>query len=124
MPLAHIIVPGGEIQVLGDGVMIETVEPAHGVAGDELATIGMGANSIHLVLLVATPGVADKTHPAQQQAGIAVGAFNWNLAPVGIGLAPVSGSPAGVQIVERAVARLQPLLKLCPGIRIEGYVAV
>src|SRR6185312_9523284 len=37
--LSHVVIPGGEIEVLLDGVVIEAVEPSHRVGGDELAGI-------------------------------------------------------------------------------------
>src|SRR5208282_5372911 len=58
--------------------------------------------------------------PAQEQPGIAVVHRNWNLVPGGIGLAPVGGGPAGIEIVQGAVTGFQPLLKLRAGLRIEG----
>src|ERR1700751_5446407 len=58
--LADAVAPGGKVEVVGDGVVIESVEPAHGIGSDELAAIGIGANGIHLILLVTAPGVADE----------------------------------------------------------------
>ncbi len=47
-----------------------------------------------------------------------------NLAPVENGFAPVGGGPARIQIVERAVTRLEPLLELRLGIGIERDVGI
>ena len=58
---------------LRDGVVVEAVEPAHGVGGDELARVGVGADDVDLVLLVARPGVGDEALPVEQQAGVSVG---------------------------------------------------
>src|SRR5205085_129162 len=63
----------------------------------------------------------------QHQSGISVAQLNGNLAPVEKRLAPVGGSPALVQIVERSIARLEPLLKLrlrCGIVRFLGVLIV
>ena len=109
---------------LFDNVVIEAVIPAHRVGGDELLGIGIGANDVQLVLLITAPGIADKSFPGQQQAGIAVLRLNRNLAPVENGFAPVGGGPARIQIVESAVARFEPLLELRLGVGIERDVGI
>src|SRR6185437_10866234 len=70
------------------------------------------ANHIQLVLLVAAVRIGDKSLPTQQQPRIAVLLLNWNLRPFGVGLYPVGSRPPLIQIVERAIARLEPVLKL------------
>jgi hypothetical protein len=54
----------------------------------------------------------DKTLPTQQKARIAILILDWNLLPTEVGLAPIRSGPVGIQIVERSISRLQPLLKL------------
>ena len=39
--LADVIIPGGQIEILGDGVMIVAIKPAHHIGGDELAGCGV-----------------------------------------------------------------------------------
>ena len=87
--LAHVVVPGGEVEIFLYNVVIEAVEPSHGVGGNELFGIGIGANRVQLVLLITPPGVADKPLPAQQQAGIAVLRLDRDLVPVENSFAPV-----------------------------------
>ena len=108
VPLSDIVIPGGEVEVFLDHVVIEAVKPAHRVRGDELLGIGIGANDLQLVLLVTAPGIADESLPGQQQSGIAVLRLNRNLAPVENCFAPVGGSPACIQVVESDVTRLEP----------------
>src|SRR5437899_1354508 len=50
--------------------------------------------------------------------------FDRNLAPVEIRLAPVGSRPTRVQVVERAVTSLQPLLKLLMSVGIVGFVGI
>src|SRR5260370_42450938 len=50
--------------------------------------------------------------------------FDRNLAPVEISLAPIGSRPTRVQVVERAVTILQPLLKLLMSIGIGGFIGV
>src|ERR1700691_2336278 len=94
MPLADIIIPNGKIKVLGDGVMVESVEPAHRVGCDELACIGMGTNRVNLISLIATPCIAHEQLPAEQQPWISVADLDWYLIPCRVTFAPVSGRPA------------------------------
>ncbi len=70
LPVADVVIPGGEVEILADGVVIVAVEPAHHVGGDELAAVGVGADDVQLVLLIAAPGVGDESLPAQQQARV------------------------------------------------------
>ena len=77
---ADVVVPGGEVEVLGDGVVIVAVEEAHHVGGDELAGVGVGADDVELILLVAAPGVGDEALPAEEEAGVAVGGLDGDLA--------------------------------------------
>ena len=123
-PCADVVVPCGEVEIFLDNVMIEAVIPSHCVRGDELFGIGIGANDVQLVLLITAPGVADKSLPGQQQAGISVLRLDRDLAPVENRFAPVGSGPAGVQIIECAVSRLEPLLELRFGIRIERDVGI
>lgn len=124
MSLPDIVVPGGEVEILFDHVVIEAVKPAHCVRGDELPGIGVGANDFQLVLLITAPCIADKSLPGQQQSGIAVLRLNRNLAPVEYGFAPVGSGPSRIQVVESDVTRLQPLLELRLGTGIERDVGV
>src|SRR6185369_16719304 len=112
MSLPHVVVPGGEVEIFLDHVVIEAVKPAHGVCGDELFGIGVGADDLQLVLLITAPGIADKSLPGQQQSGISVLRLNRNLAPVENGFAPVGSGPACIQVIKGAVTRLEPLLEL------------
>ncbi len=104
MALADVVVPGGEGEVLGDVVVVVLVEEAHHVRRDELVAVGVRADDVELVLLVAAPGVGDEALPAKEKGGVAVGGFDGDLGPVEVVLAPVGGGPAGVEVVERAVA--------------------
>ena len=124
MALADIVVPRRHIEILRDGVVIEAIEPTHHVGGDELAGVGVGANHVELIALVASPRIADETHPAQQEAGISVTGLDRNLIPRGVGLAPVGCRPARVEVVESAVTRLDPLLELSLRGRVEGDFVV
>jgi hypothetical protein len=46
MPLTYVVIPRGQIKILGDGVMVITFEPSHHVRGDELLRIGIGSDDI------------------------------------------------------------------------------
>jgi len=93
---------------LRDGVVIVAVEEAHHVGGDELATVRVGADDVKLVLLVAAPGVRHEALPTEKEARVAVGGFDGDLRPVVVGLAPVGGGPFVVEVVEGAVALVDP----------------
>ena len=62
---ADVVIPGGEVEILRDGVVVEAVEPAHHVGGDELVRIGVGADDVELIFLIAAPGVGDEALPAR-----------------------------------------------------------
>src|SRR6185437_2541340 len=119
MSLADVIIPRRQVEVLRYLVMVEAVEPAHHVGGDELSWRRILANRIELIFLVAAPSIADETFPAQQQAWVARLGFNGNLVPVAVSLAPVRSGPAGIQVIERAVAIFQPCLEVRACLRIE-----
>ena len=120
---ADVVVPRGEIEVLLDGVVVELVEPTHGVGSDDLAGFAVGADCVDLDAVVAAPSVGDELLPVEQQAGVAVGLFDGDLRPVLVGFAPVGGGPTGVQVAERAVFRFEPLLELGTGVWAVAFVA-
>src|SRR6185369_3126871 len=95
-----------------------------GVRGNELPFIGDGANDIDLILLIAAPGIADETHPTQQEPGIAVAGLDWNLAPVAVPLAPILSGPSRVQAIECSVAGLHPVLKFLLRIRVKRLLSI
>jgi hypothetical protein len=63
VPGANVVVPGGEIEIATDSVMIKTVEPSHHVRRDPLPAIDMGSQSVDLILLIAAPRIAYKALP-------------------------------------------------------------
>ncbi len=95
-----------------DGVLVEAVEPAHGVGGDELARVSVGANRRNLVDRVALPGLADETLPVEEEGGIFVILTDGDFVEVVVGLGPVGGSPLLVQVRDGAVLLLQPGVEL------------
>src|SRR6185437_1467171 len=109
---------------LGDGVVVVAVEPAHHVGGDELAGVGVGADDVELVLLVAAPGVGDEALPTEEEAGVAVFFLDGNLRPVGVALGPVGGGPAGVEVVEGLVMVAAPFVELLLDVGAVGLAGV
>ncbi len=104
--------------------MVVAVEEAHHVGGDELALVRVGAEDVELILLVAAPGVGDEALPAEEEAGVAAGGLDGNLRPVVVGLAPVGGGPAGVEVVEGVVVVFEPGVEAGLIGGAEGFVAV
>ena len=124
MTCTDVVIPGCKVEVLGNSVMIEGIEPSHHVRGDLLPGIGVGANGVNLIALVTAPCITDKLLPLQEQAGISGAHWNRNLRPILIGLAPVGRRPARVQVLKRLVFPAQPLLKLRLGLCVITLVAV
>jgi hypothetical protein len=112
MPRPHIIVPRSNVQVLTHRVVVIGIEEAHHVRRNKLPWIAVLPDLVQLYFLVAAPSIADEPPPAQQQSRVAIGCFNGNLAPVRVGLAPVTRRPSRVQVIQRAIPGLQPRLKL------------
>jgi hypothetical protein len=121
---ANVVVPRCEVEHALSHVMIVGIEEAHGVGGDELALVGERTDHVDLVEQVAAPRVGDEEPPTQQQARVTgfmiVVDGNGNLGPIGVGLRPVGGGPAGVQVVERTVARSQPVLEELLRVVVDG----
>ena len=111
---ADIIVPRGQIQFLAKNVMIEHVVPAHEIGGDELARVARGADRLHLDVLEVADGSRQETLELQVEPRIAARTHG-NLAPIGVGLAPILGGPVPVERIQRFILSAQPFLKLAMG---------
>ena len=81
-----VVVPGGDVEDGVDGVLVEAVEPAHGVGGDELARVSVGTDGGDLVFGVALPGVADEALPIEQECGVLAVLADGDLVEVVVGL--------------------------------------
>src|SRR5260370_15452131 len=77
-----------------------------------------------MVLLVAAPSVGDEALPVEEEAGVAILLLDGDLGPVSVGLGPVGGGPAGVEVVEGLVAVLEPGLELLFDIGAIGEIGV
>jgi hypothetical protein len=108
---AHVVIPGGHIQVAGEIVVIETVKPPHEVMRNPHARRQVGAQDIHLNLLEVTVGCRDKPLEFKHQARIMRPDWNGDLLPGGVSLAPISGGPMLVERLQGAIALSQELLE-------------
>ncbi|OQA46003.1 MAG: hypothetical protein BWY52_01008 [Chloroflexi bacterium ADurb.Bin325] len=113
---AHVVVPRGHVQIFVERIVVEAVEPAHEVVGDPDALAQLRAQRIDLHLLVLAIALGDETLPVEHQPRVVVADRRGDLLPVGVGLAPVGGGPARVQLVQAAVARLEKGLELAPAL--------
>jgi len=127
MPLANVGVPGGDVEIGGNGVVVPVVAPTQGhptLGRDELARLGVGANGVYLLLLIGTPGVGYESPVVEHQAGIAglvVEGIWLQALYVWLQYAVVQGV---VQGIEAAVAVLQPVLELSARVAVEGLVGI
>ena len=119
-----IIVPRNKRERLGDAVMIEAIEPTHKVSGDELTRLCTGTNGVNLRLLIARPAIGNEIFPFEHQSWIGALLRNRNLAPVVVGLAPVSSGPMRVEVFDGLEFFLQPILKLLSRAFIVGHQRV
>ncbi len=103
MTCPDVPVPGGEIQVTGQRVMVKSAEPAHEIVRNPGGGGELRAERIHLQFLEILIGAGDKAFEGQHQAGVVRPNRQRNLRPVVIGLAPVGGRPMRIERLERAI---------------------
>src|SRR5215211_3717868 len=111
---ARIVIPGHEIQRFRQVVIVDLVEAeAHKIMGDKMRRAKL-AQDIHLLLLEACKSIRHKAPEIQIQprVGNATGFhWNWNLRPVSIDVTPKGGAPGCVELLQRTITDLQPVLK-------------
>ena len=119
---ANVVVPRRDGEGLAHDVVIEAVEKSHEIRGDELARIGMRADRIDLGALENIPFGGAEAIPIEAQAGIVIADGDGNFRPLVVGLAPVGGGPVSVEVGERLVFRLQPIVEFLAGDAVVGEI--
>ena len=105
-----VVVPAGDVDLLGKVKVVDIVEAVHHVDG-KFRLGGQLAHTVALPLIKINALVADEALPIQRQAlhcVFALGGRAFDLAPIGVVVAPERCIPCLVQCVKAAVTLLQP----------------
>ncbi len=100
-----VIVPGDEIEVFSQVVVIELVEETHEIVGDEVVG-AFGTQDAHLVALESVIEPRIETLPVEAGGGVMrLGVDrNGDLGPMGVDMTPKVRAPGFVETIERGVS--------------------